>query len=32
MFHGFDVLIYGFVLLAIIMFLPKGLVSVLGKA
>jgi len=32
MFHGFDVLIYGFVLLVIIMFLPKGLVSVLGKA
>jgi len=31
MFHGFDVLIYGFVLLVIIMFLPKGLVSVLGK-
>jgi branched-chain amino acid transport system permease protein len=32
MFHGFDVLIYGFVLLVIIMFLPKGLVSVLKKA
>jgi branched-chain amino acid transport system permease protein len=32
MFHGFDALIYGFVLLVIIMFLPRGLVSVLKKA
>ncbi len=32
MFHEFDVLIYGLILLVIIMFLPKGLVSVLKKS
>jgi ABC-type branched-subunit amino acid transport system permease subunit len=32
MFHEFDVRIYGFILLAIIMFVPKGLVSVLKKS
>jgi len=31
MFHDFDVLIYGLVLLLIIMFLPKGLVSLARK-
>jgi branched-chain amino acid transport system permease protein len=31
MFHDFDVLVYGLILLFIIMFLPKGLVSVLRK-
>jgi branched-chain amino acid transport system permease protein len=31
MFHDFDVLVYGFILLMIIMFLPKGLVSVVHK-
>jgi branched-chain amino acid transport system permease protein len=30
-FHHFDVLIYGFLLLLIIMFLPKGLISVLRR-
>jgi branched-chain amino acid transport system permease protein len=30
-FHEFDVLIYGFLLLVIIMFLPKGLVSLVKK-
>jgi branched-chain amino acid transport system permease protein len=32
MFHDFDVLVYGLILLFIIMFLPKGLVSILGKS
>ncbi len=32
MFHDFDVLVYGLILLLIIMFLPKGLVSVLRKS
>jgi len=31
MFHDFDVLVYGLILLLIIMFLPKGLVSVFRK-
>ena len=30
-FHDFDVLVYGFILLMIIMFLPKGLVSILVR-
>jgi len=32
MFHDFDVLVYGLILLLIIMFLPKGLISVLRKS
>ena len=32
MFHDFDVLVYGLILLFIIMFLPKGLVSMLAKS
>jgi branched-chain amino acid transport system permease protein len=32
MFHDFDVLVYGLILLLIIMFLPKGLVSILRKS
>ena len=32
MFHDFDVLVYGLTLLLIIMFLPKGLISILRKS
>jgi len=31
MFHDFDVLVYGFILLLIIMFLPKGLIGVVRR-
>jgi ABC-type branched-subunit amino acid transport system permease subunit len=31
MFHDFDVLVYGLILLFIIMFLPKGLISTMVR-